>query len=232
MAPSFSGTAGAGPIFQIMKINYLLFWDFQLVGSESLGMSVCECLVVVSFPAQSGHMILWSGGRDRFAKSPTAPRASPSAASEPTALVIEVTCSSARIIVPLMPAPAVHHLFFKLNLLGWHWLIKLYRFQVYNSIIHHLYIVLCVHPPQVKSPSIPISTPFTLLYLPPIPFPSGNHHTVSVSMSFWFLISLDLFTFFTHPPTPHPSPDSCQPVLWVYESWRTKQQKASFQPHI
>ena len=31
-----------------------------------------------------------------------------------------------------------------LNLLGWHWLIKLYRFQVYKSIPQHLYIVLCV----------------------------------------------------------------------------------------
>ena len=30
-----------------------------------------------------------------------------------------------------------------LNLLGWHWLIKLYRVQVYNSIIRHLYIILC-----------------------------------------------------------------------------------------
>ena len=30
---------------------------------------------------------------------------------------------------------------FLLNLLGWHWLIELYGFQVYNSIIHHL----CVH---------------------------------------------------------------------------------------
>ena len=28
---------------------------------------------------------------------------------------------------------------FLLNLLGWHWLIKWYRFQVYTSIIHHLY---------------------------------------------------------------------------------------------
>ena len=28
---------------------------------------------------------------------------------------------------------------FLLNLLRWHWLIKLYWFQVYNSITHHLY---------------------------------------------------------------------------------------------
>ena len=39
---------------------------------------------------------------------------------------------------------------FLLNLLGCHWLIKLYRFQVYDSIIHHLYIVLCVHHPKLN----------------------------------------------------------------------------------
>lgn len=31
--------------------------------------------------------------------------------------------------------------------LGWYWLVKSYRFQVYISIIHLLYISLCVHPP-------------------------------------------------------------------------------------
>ena len=33
---------------------------------------------------------------------------------------------------------------FSFNLLGWHWLIKLYRFQVYNSVLHHPYIALRV----------------------------------------------------------------------------------------
>ena len=53
---------------------------------------------------------------------------------------------------------------FLLNLLGWHWLIKLYMFQVYNSTIHHLYIVLCVHHPNSSFfpspfiPSLPSST--------------------------------------------------------------------------
>ena len=32
--------------------------------------------------------------------------------------------------------------YFLLNLLGWHWFIKLYLFQVYNSIIYQLYIDL------------------------------------------------------------------------------------------
>ena len=34
-----------------------------------------------------------------------------------------------------------------LNLLGWHWLMKWCRFQGYNSIVHHLYIALCVYHP-------------------------------------------------------------------------------------
>ena len=59
---------------------------------------------------------------------------------------------------------------FLLNLLGWwHWLIKLYRFQVYNSMIHHLYILLCVHhsksfPSTTVYPPLPISNS-----LPPSP---------------------------------------------------------------
>ena len=34
------------------------------------------------------------------------------------------------------------------NLLGWHWLTKLHKFQVHDSIRHHLYTVLCVHTPK------------------------------------------------------------------------------------
>lgn len=64
-----------GPIFQIMKIKCLLFQDFQLVDSESLGLNVCDHLVVVSCPGQSDHMTLWSGRSDGFAKSPTIPKA-------------------------------------------------------------------------------------------------------------------------------------------------------------
>ena len=47
---------------------------------------------------------------------------------------------------------------FLLNLLGWHWLIKSYRLQVYNSTTHQLYIILCVHHPKSSlhlSPFIP-----------------------------------------------------------------------------
>ena len=40
--------------------------------------------------------------------------------------------------------PGLEAIFLKflLNLLGWHWLTKLYRFQVYNFIIHHLSIAI------------------------------------------------------------------------------------------
>ena len=65
---------------------------------------------------------------------------------------------------------------FSLNLLGWHWLIRFYRFQVYISMIHDLYIALCLHlkPNHPPSPWIRPPLPFTA----PRPLPSGNHHTV------------------------------------------------------
>ena len=53
---------------------------------------------------------------------------------------------------------------FLLNLLGWPWLIKLYRFQVYSSIIYQLYIVLCL-PSKVNLLPLPYSLPCTFFYL-------------------------------------------------------------------
>lgn len=35
--------------------------------------------------------------------------------------------------------------------MGWLWLIRFYRFQVYNAITYHLYIVLCVTSPSQVS---------------------------------------------------------------------------------
>ena len=35
------------------------------------------------------------------------------------------------------------------------WLIRLYRFQVYSSMIHHLYIISCAHPPKSNHPPSP-----------------------------------------------------------------------------
>ena len=37
---------------------------------------------------------------------------------------------------------------------------KVYRFQVYSSIIHHLYIVLCVHHPTITK----VLRPFIALF--------------------------------------------------------------------
>ena len=68
---------------------------------------------------------------------------------------------------------------FILNLLGWHWFTKLYRFQVYNSTkpictLHRAPITQRKVPfhPSSFSPSLPTST-----YLHPT-FPSGYHHSV------------------------------------------------------
>lgn len=72
---------------------------------------------------------------------------------------------------------------FLLNLMGWHWLTKFYRFQVYNTSLH----LLC-SPLQIKS--ITICPPHTLLHLP---HPQGNHHTV-------FLVQ-EFFSYFFNPST-------------------------------
>ena len=57
------------------------------------------------------------------------------------------------------------------------WLIKLYRFQWYNSIINYLYIVFCVHHPSKVSFGHHLSTLYPLLPLP-THLPFVNHHTV------------------------------------------------------
>lgn len=59
-------------------------------------------------------------------------------------------------------------LFFPFNLLGCHWLTKVYRFQVYSSVTHHLYTVLC-SPPQVAIHHY--SSPLCH-------FPLSNYHSV------------------------------------------------------
>ena len=71
------------------------------------------------------------------------------------------------------------------QLLGLHWLIKLCRFQGYNSIIHHLNIILCGHHPQSCLFSLHLSPLYPRLPPPP-PFPSGNHHAVVCLCGFCF----------------------------------------------
>ena len=84
---------------------------------------------------------------------------------------------------------------FLLNSSGWHWLIKLYRFQVYTSKIYHLYNVSCVHYSMSSLvPSLFIIPPYP--FLPhPTPFPSGNHHTLFCELLLLFV----LFCFFEQP---------------------------------
>ena len=82
-------------------------------------------------------------------------------------------------------------------------LMKLYRFQVYNSITHHLYIVLYAHHPKSSTPSITFYPPYPLLPLP-TPFPSGNNHMWSIYEWLIFFFLLNLFTFFTQSPKPSP----------------------------
>ena len=85
---------------------------------------------------------------------------------------------------------------------------------MYNSIIHYLYIVLCVYhskssllPSSIIAP-LPSSTP-------PSPFPSDNHLTVVCAMNFFFFL-LNPFTF---SPSPCVLPsNSCQSILCIFVS--------------
>ena len=74
---------------------------------------------------------------------------------------------------------------FIFNLSWWHWLIRLYTFQVYISVIH----VLCIHcvPTTQSQIILPHHTfdPFTFYYSS-TSLPSGNHHAVVYVLSFSF----------------------------------------------
>ena len=103
---------------------------------------------------------------------------------------------------------------FLLNWLGWHWLIKLYRFQVYNSIIHYLYIVLCVHyQSQVFCYHLYLLYP--LLLPPTTPLPSGHHHTVVCVCEFFLLSMFSLVSSFFNPAPQHPYPLTAVSLLSV-----------------
>ena len=75
-------------------------------------------------------------------------------------------------------------------------------FQGYNSIIHHLYVALCVYHSQ--SPSITIYPSFTVSYFLLPPFPSGSHLV--------FLCCCFVFVFCLILPPVHPGP--LPPPLW------------------
>ena len=75
--------------------------------------------------------------------------------------------------------------FFFSNLLGWYWLIKLHRFQVYKSTIRHLYIVLRVHHP--KSSLLP--SPF----IPALPSSNFPHPVFPLVITILMSVSMRLF---------------------------------------
>ena len=68
-------------------------------------------------------------------------------------------------------------------------------FQLYNSITHHLCIVLCVyHPSQVSFLHIYLS--LTLFY---VPLPSVSHHAVVYVHESFFYSLLSPFTLLPQP---------------------------------
>ena len=83
---------------------------------------------------------------------------------------------------------------FKLNLLGWHWFVKII-FQVYNSTKHHLHTVWCAHRPR-QSLSIPFFTCLLTSTFPPPPFPSGYHHTVVCVYVLYICMCVCVYFFF------------------------------------
>ena len=86
---------------------------------------------------------------------------------------------------------------FLLNLLGWHWWIKLHRFQMYlySFIIHHLYIPLCVHLPKSSFLPSPL-TPLYLLLPSPTPFPILQYPKPNLLTTDW--VSAKVKTYVTH----------------------------------
>ena len=83
----------------------------------------------------------------------------------------------------------------KLSLLGWHWLMKLYWFQVYNSVIYYPYIASCTHHPKsdLLAPPLPITTLPTLS--------DGNRHTIVCVL--WVFVCFSSLFFFTLGFIPH-----------------------------
>ena len=87
-------------------------------------------------------------------------------------------------------------LFFKLNSLGWHLLINLDRFPVYNSVTHHLYVALCVYLPESDLLSSPYVWPLlTLFSLTPPSFPSASMHSCLFALFVHLLLSVLLPTY-------------------------------------
>ena len=114
---------------------------------------------------------------------------------------------------------------FLLNLLGWHWLTKLHRFQVHNS-TNIIFTLYCVFPPPSQVSVYHHLALNTLLHLPLLPSP-GNHHTavhiyefLPLSLSLSLFLSLSLGSIPSIVPTnllPTPAWTTVS-LLSIYES--------------
>ena len=108
---------------------------------------------------------------------------------------------------------------FFLNLSGWLWLIKPYRFQVYDSVTHHLHTASCAHHSQS---SLFLSPPFIspLSFYPSAqhPFPLAIAILLSVAAIFFFFLSAWIFNilllFNYSCPTSFPIALPC-PTPWL-----------------
>ena len=89
--------------------------------------------------------------------------------------------------------------FFFKKLLGWHWLIRLCKFQVYSYVIHHPCISLCAHHPKFSLLHHHLVDPINLFNLTLHPIPSSNHYTVVCIWGFLcFVCSFVAFCFMSH----------------------------------
>ena len=83
--------------------------------------------------------------------------------------------------------------------------------QVSGAQSHNTSRAHCIvcSPPQVKFLSVTIYLPYTLLRSPPLPIPSGGHHTV-VSVHEFFL---SFFLFLPSPSTPSLNLTTCLHIV-------------------
>lgn len=113
------------------------------------------------------HMapIQWNPGQDWLIHPPQP--SNYSGTLSPQSLSLSRTSWTLSLQVHFFPVLFYYSLFFIIDLLlGWHWLLKLNRFQAYISLIHRLFIALCVYCPKWDVlPSLYIwpPSPFTFL---------------------------------------------------------------------
>lgn len=97
---------------------------------------------------------------------------------------------------------------FLLNLLEWDWLIIMKSSSAQFYATPSAYCTVCLESSLLW---LSIYLPFNLFYLPLPPFPSSNHHMLSVSMSFCCFVCL----FCLAPHLFHLAPENCQSVFCI-----------------